>query len=92
MFDFQAAEKAAVEQQAELIAFDRANHMGISKETVNSIKAAIETEAAQAQQPGGAASVMNIKENEERLRELKVGTGAEAADRRRTYGISLVKF
>ena len=62
-----------MEQQADLIAFDRSNHMGISKQTVDSIKKAITSEAAKALAPGGASSVINIKENEDRVKHLKVG-------------------
>mmetsp|Transcript_38068 Transcript_38068/g.84778 ORF Transcript_38068/g.84778 Transcript_38068/m.84778 type:complete len:321 (-) Transcript_38068:542-1504(-) len=65
-------EQQAISQQAEIIAFDRANHMGISQQTVESIKTAIEVEAAHLANPvGGAASVMNIKENEERAKTMK---------------------
>ena len=64
-----------MEQQADLIAFDRSNHMGISKQTVDSIKHAITSEAAKALAPGGASSVINIKENEDRVKHLKVGRG-----------------
>lgn len=67
----QAVEQAAVTAQADVIAFDRANHMGMSKETVNSIKSAITSEAAAAHARQGASSVMNIKENEDRLATLK---------------------
>uniref|UniRef100_A0A7R9YV45 Nitric oxide synthase-interacting protein zinc-finger domain-containing protein n=1 Tax=Chlamydomonas euryale TaxID=1486919 RepID=A0A7R9YV45_9CHLO len=65
------AEQEAIAQHAEVIAFDRANHMGIQDKTVDSIKAAISSEAAAAQAQQGATSVMNIKENEERLKSLK---------------------
>ena len=68
----QAADKALVEQQADLIAFDRVNHMGISQQTAESIKTAIASEAAQSSAPGGASSVINIKENEDRVKQLKV--------------------
>ena len=62
-----------MEQQADLMAFDRINHMGISQQTVESIKSAITTEAAQASAPGGVSSAINIKENEDRVKQLKVG-------------------
>ncbi|GAX79246.1 hypothetical protein CEUSTIGMA_g6686.t1 [Chlamydomonas eustigma] len=65
------ADKALVDQQADLMAFDRINHMGISQQTVDSIKSAIEAEAEKAGQPGAATSVVNIKENEERVKQLK---------------------
>ena len=61
-----------MEQQADLIAFDRINHMGISQKTVESIKSAITSEAAQASAPGGISSAINIKENEDRVKQLKV--------------------
>jgi hypothetical protein len=54
------------------MAFDRINHMGISQQTVDNIKSAIEAEAEKAGQPGAATSVVSIKENEERVKQLKV--------------------
>lgn len=56
-----AAQKAAVESEAALIAFDRANHLGIRDETARGLEAAIKAEAgALVDGRGGAAkSVIN---------------------------------
>ncbi|KAG1658385.1 hypothetical protein FOA52_010063 [Chlamydomonas sp. UWO 241] len=66
-----ADELAAVAQSAEVIAFDRANHMGMSSKTVESIKNAITAEAAAAQLPSTVSSVSNIVENQVRLKQSK---------------------
>lgn len=67
----QEAEKAAVEEQARLIAFDRQNHMGISERTANSIRSALQEEAAHMHDEKGASTVIAIHENEKRMKEMK---------------------
>lgn len=66
-----AADEAAVEATAELVAFDRANHMGISQRTTDAIKTAIVDAATLGQGPQTVASVMAIKEQEDRAKTLK---------------------
>ena len=61
-----------METEAKLVAFDRANHMGISDRTANSIKTAIEAEAAEMHSSKGTATVIAIKDNELRAKTLKV--------------------
>lgn len=68
----QAAEQAQVEQEAKLIAFDRQNHMGISSKTAKRIEDTIAAEAAMMHDAKGVKAAVNIKENEERMKQLKV--------------------
>jgi nitric oxide synthase-interacting protein len=69
----QAAQKAAVEAEAALIAFDRANHMGIRDETARGIQSAINAEAeALVEGRNAAKSVVSLKDSEERMKTLNV--------------------
>jgi nitric oxide synthase-interacting protein len=68
----QAAEQAQVAHEAKLIAFDRQNHMGISGKTVKRIEDAIAAEAATMHDAKGVKAAVNIKENEEKMKQLKV--------------------
>lgn len=68
----QAAEQAQVEAEAKLIAFDRQNHMGISSKTAQRIQEAITAEAATMHDAKGAKAVVSIKENEEKMKQLRV--------------------
>lgn len=71
----QAAQKAAVEAEAALIAFDRSNHMGLRDETARGIQTAItaEAEALVEGRGAGAKSIVTLKDNEDRLKTLNVG-------------------
>jgi len=73
----QASEQAAVQQEAKMIAFDRKNHMGISSKTAKRIEDAITAEAATMHDAKGVKSVVNIKENEEKMKQLRVRAVAE---------------
>ncbi|EFJ45302.1 hypothetical protein VOLCADRAFT_106032 [Volvox carteri f. nagariensis] len=67
-------EKQAIEREAALIAFDRRNHLGVSEGVAAKLEAAIVKEAEALRNPkqaGGAKSVMAIKDNEDRAKELK---------------------
>lgn len=66
-----ATEKATVEREAKLIAFDRQNHMGISERTAKHIEAAIQEEAAMQHEVQGAKGVVAIKDNADRMKEMK---------------------
>lgn len=66
-----AAEQAQVEAEAKLIAFDRQNHMGISSKTAQRIQEAITAEAATMHDAKGAKAVVSIKENEEKMKQLR---------------------
>jgi len=66
-----AADADAVAKTAALVAFDRANHMGISNDTAAAIQGAITETAAKEAGPKVAASVIAIKEQEERAKQLK---------------------
>ncbi|KAF8059185.1 TCAF2 [Scenedesmus sp. PABB004] len=66
-----AAEQAAVAHEAKLIAFDRQNHMGISGKTAKRIEDAITAEAATMHDARGVKSAINIKEHEERAKQLR---------------------
>eukprot|EP00775_Hariotina_reticulata_P008739 gene8739-8919_t len=66
-----ASEQAAVQQEAKMIAFDRKNHMGISSKTAKRIEDAISAEAATMHDAKGVKSVVNIKENEEKMKQLR---------------------
>lgn len=70
----QAAQKAAVEAEAALIAFDRSNHMGIRDETAAGIQAAItaEADAIVEGRAGGAKGVVALEDMKERARTMKV--------------------
>jgi hypothetical protein len=74
----QAAEQAAVQAEAQLIAFDRQNHMGISSKTAAAITEAITAEAATMHESRGARAAVNIKENEEKMKQLRVRRLARA--------------
>ncbi|KAJ9505509.1 hypothetical protein QJQ45_020863 [Haematococcus lacustris] len=67
----QVADSDAVAKQAALVAFDRANHMGISQKTADAIKGAIVESAAAATKPQTASNVIAIKEQEERAKTSK---------------------
>lgn len=71
----QAAEQAQVESEAKLIAFDRQNHMGISSKTAQKIQDAITAEAATMHDAKGAKAVVNIKDNEVKMKQMKVSGG-----------------
>jgi nitric oxide synthase-interacting protein len=66
-----AAEQAQIESEAKLIAFDRQNHMGISSKTAQRIQEAITAEAATMHDAKGAKAVVSIKENEEKMKQLR---------------------
>lgn len=68
----QAAEQLQIEQEAKLIAFDRQNHMGISSKTAKRIEDSIAAEAATMHEAKGVKSAVNIKENEEKMKQLRV--------------------
>ena len=70
----QAAQKQAIEEEARLIAFDRKNHMGLSGKTADSIQQAIKAEAEAVMEGTDkqAKSVVVIKEQEERMKHMKV--------------------
>ncbi|KIY93552.1 Nitric oxide synthase-interacting protein [Monoraphidium neglectum] len=70
--DDKATQKAAVEAEAALIAFDRANHMGLRDETARGIQTAItaEAEALLEGKGAGAKGVVSLRDNEERLKTL----------------------
>lgn len=74
--DMQAAQKAAVEQEARLIAFDRQNHMGITERTAKGIQDAIQQEAAAMHEAKLAKAVVSIQDNADRMKEMKVGGAA----------------
>jgi hypothetical protein len=63
-----------VEAEAALIAFDRANHMGLRDETARGIQTAItaEAEALLEGKGAGAKGVVSLRDNEERLKTLNV--------------------
>lgn len=71
----QAAEQAQVESEAKLIAFDRQNHMGISSKTAAKIQEAITAEAAVMHDAKGAKAAVNIKDNEEKMKQMRVREG-----------------
>lgn len=73
----QAAEQAQVESEAKLIAFDRQNHMGISSKTAQKIQEAITAEAATMHDAKGAKAVVNIKDNEEKMKQMRVSKEQE---------------
>ncbi|GFR51939.1 hypothetical protein Agub_g14460 [Astrephomene gubernaculifera] len=67
-------EQQAIAHEAALVAFDRRNHLGVSEGVAARLEAAIVAEAEALRNPreaGGAKSVMAIKGNEERAKELK---------------------
>ncbi|GLI59813.1 hypothetical protein VaNZ11_001780 [Volvox africanus] len=67
-------EKKAIEREAALISFDRRNHLGVSEGVAARLEAAIVKEAEALRNPkesSGAKSVMAIKENEDRAKDLK---------------------
>lgn len=66
-----AAEQAQVESEAKLIAFDRQNHMGISSKTAAKIQEAITAEAAVMHDAKGAKAAVNIKDNEEKMKQMR---------------------
>mmetsp|Transcript_5486 Transcript_5486/g.9493 ORF Transcript_5486/g.9493 Transcript_5486/m.9493 type:complete len:322 (-) Transcript_5486:741-1706(-) len=66
-----ASDAQAVQASAQLVAFDRANHMGISQKTADAIKGAIVESAAAALGPQTVSNVMVIKEQEERAKTSK---------------------
>ena len=73
----QVLDKEAIQHEAKLIAFDRQNHMGVSEKVASRLEEAIVREAEALKKPGGAKSVISIKANEDRLKELKVRAPGE---------------
>ncbi|KAJ9525205.1 hypothetical protein QJQ45_020734 [Haematococcus lacustris] len=74
----QVADSDAVAKQAALVAFDRANHMGISQKTADAVKGAIVESAAAATKPQTASNVIAIKEQEERAKTSKASLSASS--------------
>lgn len=64
-------EQQAIAAEARLIAFDRRNHLGVSEAVASKLEKAIVQEADALRAPGGAKSVIAIKDNEDRAKELK---------------------
>lgn len=92
-----AAQRAAAEREAELVAFDRANHMGMRDETARGIEAAIKEEARAAVEGRNAArTVLNNKDAEARAKGVnafwvpsKAPDGARASEAERPDGSTL---
>lgn len=67
----QAAEKAAINHEATLLAFDRKNHAGASAELASKLKDAVSEEAEyMLANNRTASSAVNIKDNEVRMKEM----------------------
>lgn len=67
-----AAGKAAIEQEAALLAFDRQNHAGASKELATKLHEAVSTEAeALMAEKRTATGVVNIRDNEQMMKTMK---------------------
>lgn len=65
-------ERSAVDQQAQLLAFDRQNHMGASDRLASNLQQAIAEEAdAQMQDKRVVNSAVNIAENKHKMKEMK---------------------
>lgn len=65
----QEGEKAAIEREAALLAFDRQNHMGASESLAARLKETISEEAeALLAEKRVASGAVNIKDNEERMK------------------------
>ncbi|DBA91104.1 TPA: hypothetical protein ACH3X1_016068 [Trebouxia sp. C0004] len=65
-------ERNAVDQQAQLLAFDRQNHMGASDRQASNLQLAIAEEAdAQMQEKRVVNSAVNIAENKTKMKEMK---------------------
>jgi nitric oxide synthase-interacting protein len=66
------ADKAAIDQEAALLAFDRANHMGASEALTQKLKETISEEAeVLLADKRTAAGAVNIKTNEEKMKEMR---------------------
>jgi nitric oxide synthase-interacting protein len=67
----QTLEKAAIDHEASLLAFDRQNHAGASAELASKLKAAVNEEAELLlADKRTAAGAINIKDNEQRMKEM----------------------
>ena len=67
----QVAERDLVDQQAQLLAFDRQNHMGASDRQASNLQQAIAEEAdAQMQEKRVVNSAVNIAENKTKMKVL----------------------
>ena len=65
----QGEERNAVDQQAQLLAFDRQNHMGASDRQASNLQLAIAEEAdAQMQEKRVVNSAVNIAENKTKMK------------------------
>lgn len=65
-------EKEAIDREAALLAFDRQNHMGASESLAARLKETISEEAeALLAEKRTAASAVNIKQNEDRMKEMR---------------------
>ena len=65
----QVEERNAVDQQAQLLAFDRQNHMGASDRQASNLQLAIAEEAdAQMQEKRVVNSAVNIAENKTKMK------------------------
>ena len=65
----QVDERSAVDQQAQLLAFDRQNHMGASDRLASNLQLAIAEEAdAQMQDKRVVNSAVNIAENKHKMK------------------------
>jgi len=86
----QEAQKAAVEAEAALIAFDRQNHMGMRDETAAGIQSALKAEAEAFVEGKGAVAktVVSLKDNEDRMKTLNV-SGRPVMSVMRAVGLGL---
>jgi nitric oxide synthase-interacting protein len=80
------AERAAVEQEAALLSFDRRNHAGASDELASKLRSAVAEEAeALLADKQTTSAVVTIRENEERMKEVRAfwvpGQGPETSNR-----------
>ncbi|KAK9847790.1 hypothetical protein WJX84_006659 [Apatococcus fuscideae] len=70
--DRKASERQAVETHTKLLAFDRQNHMGASDRAAGNIRDAIRQEAeAQLADKRVVTGAVNIRENENKIKEMK---------------------
>lgn len=67
----QATERSKVEAEAQLVAFDRQNHLGASASTVQTLHCAFKEAAEHMHDSKVAKNVVAIHENKERMKELK---------------------
>lgn len=67
-----SAERSAIEQEAALLAFDRQNHAGASRELTDKLRQAVSEEAeALLADKRTATSAINIKDNEARMKAMR---------------------